>query len=158
MKKTSIVLSILLICSNSFIFRVDSEYEQYKFPQNIELYDMLIITPDQFSHTLQSFIHHKNSVGILTYQKTLESIYEEFQGRDKQEKIKFYIKHAIEEFEIKYVLLIGNINILPIRKTEVNWITFGKLTKKGHPRHPLYLSKNSKKYNFNMESYINSLI
>jgi hypothetical protein len=43
------------------------------------------------------------------------------------------------------------------KKLNVNWITFGELTKKGHPRHPLYLSKNSKKYNFNMENYINNL-
>ena len=34
------------------------------------------------------------------------------------------------------------------------WITFGNLTKKGHPRHPIYLPINSKKFDFDITSYI----
>ena len=34
------------------------------------------------------------------------------------------------------------------------WITFGNITKKSHPRHPLYLPINSKKLDFDILSYI----
>jgi len=44
------------------------------------------------------------------------------------------------------------------KQTNVNWITFGELTKKGHPRHPLYLPQNCKRHNFNIKEYIEKVI
>ncbi len=35
----------------------------------------------------------------------------------------------------------------------VNWITFGVRSKKGHPHHPLYLNSGSPKENFDIISY-----
>jgi hypothetical protein len=70
-------------------------------------YDMVIIAPDKFSKNLQSLIDHKNSHGIQTTLKTTESIYAEFSGRDQPEKIKYFIKSAIENWNITYVLLVG---------------------------------------------------
>lgn len=43
------------------------------------------------------------------------------------------------------------------QKHHVQWIHFSKLTKKGHPRHPLYLPLNAKKYNFDMRKYLTFL-
>ena len=40
------------------------------------------------------------------------------------------------------------------KKYNSKWITFGNTTKKGHPRHPLYLPLNSKKFDFDIISYI----
>jgi hypothetical protein len=37
------------------------------------------------------------------------------QGRDKPEKIKYFIKYAIETWGIEYVLLVGNFRQMPIR-------------------------------------------
>ena len=37
------------------------------------------------------------------------------------------------------------------------WITFGPLSKAGHPHHPLYLSSNAQKENFDITSYISQL-
>ena len=48
---------------------------------------------------------------------TLDYIYSSFPGRDEPEKIKYFIKYALEEWGIDYVLLIGSIDKLPIRKT-----------------------------------------
>ena len=39
--------------------------------------------------------------------KTTEDIYLEYDGRDKPEQIKYFIKDAVESFSISYVLLIG---------------------------------------------------
>jgi hypothetical protein len=83
----------------------------YEFPEKpvvfTDKYDMVIIAPEKFSKDLQPLIDHKNSHGIRTILKTTESIYTEFSGRDQPEKIKYFIKYAIENWNITYVLLVG---------------------------------------------------
>lgn len=81
-------------------------------------YDLAIITPNMYQSTLNAFVDHKNNHGVNTLVKTTSEIYNQFQGRDKQEKIKYFVKHAIETYNTKYVLLIGDINQLPIRQTD----------------------------------------
>jgi len=70
-------------------------------------YDMVIIAPRKFSADLQPLIDYKNSHGIRTILKTTESIYREYSGRDGAEKVKYFIKDAIENWDISYVLLVG---------------------------------------------------
>jgi len=73
-------------------------------------YDMVIITPSAFSDALQPLITHKNSYGIETTLKTTEDIYAEYtNGFDKAEQIKYFIKDALEQWNIKYVLLAGGV-------------------------------------------------
>ena len=86
-------------------------------------YDMVIIAPDQFSSTLQPLIDHKNNYNIRTFLKTTEEIYDEYGGRDNAEQIKYFIKDAAETFEISYVFIIGDINLVPMRKTAVTVLT-----------------------------------
>jgi hypothetical protein len=78
-------------------------------------YDMVIIAPDEFLSEIQSLIDHKNSVGIKTFLKTTEEIYEGYTGRDNAEKIKYFIKDAIEVKNVSYALLIGDVDKLPLR-------------------------------------------
>ena len=68
------------------------------------IYDLVIITPSFYSEKLTSFVNHKNSYGVRTILATLEHIYESSFGRDHAEKIKYYIKHIVEELGIRYVL------------------------------------------------------
>jgi hypothetical protein len=68
-------------------------------------YDLLIIAPEAFSKALQPLIEHKNSIGIETKLTTLEEI--PSIGVDEQESIKYYIKDAIENWGITYLLLVG---------------------------------------------------
>lgn len=70
-------------------------------------YDMVIIAPRKFSLAIRPLINHKNDVGIDTFLKTTEDIYNEYPGVDSAEKIKYFIKDAIETNDISYVLLIG---------------------------------------------------
>jgi len=87
-------------------------------------YDMVIITPSGFSDELQSLVEHKNSHGVSTTLKTTEDIYAEYDGIDKPEQIKYFIKDAIEQWGIKYVLLVGGIDKLPMRKSAVQCSVF----------------------------------
>jgi len=88
-------------------------------------YDMVIIAPHKFSTTLQQLIVHKNSVGIKTFLKTTEEIYAGYDGRDEAEQIKYFIYESAKNLGIQYVLLVGDVDITPIRKTEVNHIWSG---------------------------------
>lgn len=40
------------------------------------------------------------------------------------------------------------------KQYDLNWIHFNQLTKKGHPRHPLYLRADSEIFEFDIENYI----
>ena len=75
-------------------------------------YDLAIIAPSEFSNELERLVDHKNSIGVETNLKITEEIYSEYSGIDKPEQIKYFIKDAIENWNIKYVLLIGGLKSL----------------------------------------------
>jgi len=81
----------------------------YQPANNLESYDMVIIAPSKFSSTLETLINHKNEHGVKTILKTTESIYDEFDGIDKPEQIKYFLKYAKENWTITYVLLVGGL-------------------------------------------------
>ena len=88
----------------------------YTLPKNIinfqDVYDFLIITPAEFESALQSLVDLKNQNEIDTFMVTLDDVYEgtyfPVQGIDNQEKIKFFIKNALENWNIHYLLLVGS--------------------------------------------------
>lgn len=73
--------------------------------------DFLIIAPAEFVDSLEPLVVHKESVGVNTRLVSLDEIFEgsyfEVQGRDDAEKVKYFIKAGIEEWGVKYVLLVG---------------------------------------------------
>ena len=89
----------------------------YELPEStpfplVSEYNMVIIAPESFSTALQPLVEHKNNYGVTTLLKTTENIYAEYSGRDKPEQIKYFIKDALEQWDIKYVLLVGGLNSL----------------------------------------------
>ena len=93
-----------------------SAFEQSKkttseFCTTTDSYDLLIITPYQFRNALQPLKNHKEKHDIKTVIIGLEEIYNNnyfpIEGRDNAEQIKYFIKNAIEEWNIDYVLLVG---------------------------------------------------
>ena len=124
MRKISIICNIILILIiilSINTLAVESEKgninKQYKNFHNsdlstideLELFDLLIITPEIFENKLQTLVEHKNNLDIKTKLVTTEKVYDEmfWFGRDKAEKIKYFIKTALDEWDIKYVLLVG---------------------------------------------------
>ena len=87
---------------------IDVTYQPPKNPVVfLDEYDMVIITPEKFEAQLEPLVEHKNAMGIDTTIKTVEDIYSEYSGRDEPEDIKLFIKDAIEDWGIDYVLLFG---------------------------------------------------
>jgi len=73
------------------------------------MYDLLIISPEEFKEQTIPLVKHKNNIGIKTKIITTNEVYDHiyWKGRDKAEKIKYFIKEAYEYWGIKYVLLMG---------------------------------------------------
>lgn len=80
------------------------------------VYDLLIVSPNYFADALKPLLCHKNNMGISAKLVTLEEVYAQgFWGRDNPEKIKYFIKDALDNWGIKYVLLVGDYKKMPVR-------------------------------------------
>jgi len=92
-------------------------------------YDLLIITPNQYVRLLNPLVEHKNNHNIQTKMVTLDDItsseYFPVEGRDIQEQMKYFIKSAIENWGIIYVLLVGNYKKMPVRYSHLETDTGG---------------------------------
>lgn len=109
-------------------------YEKHNIPINkntqYDSYDLLMIHPKGWGYLLDSFIDHKEKHGIKTIAIGIDEIYNDVyfnvQGRDQPEQIKYFIKNAVENWNISYVLLIGGISdlndqcLIPVRYVWLN--------------------------------------
>jgi len=101
------------------------EYMQsYKKPTlGKEEHNFVILTADEYADELQSLVTHKISRGISTKLVKLSEIYDStyfpVEGRDAPEKIKYFIKNAIENWGTSYVMLVGNKDTFPTRETHI---------------------------------------
>ncbi len=88
-----------------------------------EEYSFLIITIDEYVDELTPLVNHKISNDISTKVVTLTEItngaYFSTQGRDLQEQMKFFIKNAIENWNVVDVMLVGDSDNIPSRETHV---------------------------------------
>ncbi|MBU0496936.1 MAG: hypothetical protein KKC68_04300 [Candidatus Thermoplasmatota archaeon] len=82
-----------------------------------DAYDMLIIAPEAYSEVLEPLLTHKNAMGLVTTIMTYEDIQSIYAGRDGAEDMKLCIKDAVEQWNITYVLLVGDVQRLPTRIT-----------------------------------------
>jgi len=91
--------------------KININYQLPKVPITFpDVYDMVIITAEKFQAKAQELADHKNSVGVETTVETVENILSDpdySSGRDDAEKIKLFVKDALEEWGIHYVLLFG---------------------------------------------------
>ena len=110
--------SIEYITSSEITIEYETKPNDIINTNNEDEYDLLIITPETFSDELDPLVNHKIETGIKTKIKTVEEIYEENIGKDEQEQIKYYIYEQLENYNIKYVLLVGDIRKIPIRTTD----------------------------------------
>lgn len=85
----------------------------YQAPSNPKTFggdqDMVIITAKKFTTVLTKLVDHKNAHGIRTYVMTVDEIEKNYNGTDTPEKIKYFIKDAIEQHGIKFVMLFGGV-------------------------------------------------
>jgi hypothetical protein len=117
-----LVVGILVFSGLGAVAIADDDiWVTYKEPTNPmtfdDVYDMVIISPSEFSDELQPLIDHKNDHEVETTFKSTKEIYNEYDAFDEAEEIKYFIKDAIEDWGVDYVLLVGSVDKLPIRTT-----------------------------------------
>jgi len=86
-------------------------------------YSLIILTPGKYSSALNSLATHKINRNITTKIVTLNDIYTStyfpVQGRDDQEKIKYFIKNAYDNWGTTDVMIVGGIDDFPARETHI---------------------------------------
>jgi len=92
--------------------QVEITYQENEDPiPALDTYDLLVIAPSEFISDLQPLADHKEGHGLKTFIVSLNEIYSgthfPVQGRDDAEQIKYFIKDALENWGIEYVLIVG---------------------------------------------------
>jgi hypothetical protein len=86
-------------------------------------YQLVVIGSSEYSGQVAPLITHKIGKGITSKFVSLNEIYNgayfPTQGRDEAEKVKYFIKNAIENWGTKNILLVGNRFMFPVRETHI---------------------------------------
>jgi hypothetical protein len=86
-------------------------------------FQLVVIGPVDYSAQVAPLITHKIERGITSKFVSLDDIYSgtyfPATGRDNQEKIKYFIKNAIESWTTGNILLVGGSSKVPVRETHV---------------------------------------
>jgi len=80
-----------------------------------EEYDVLIITSRRLEQAAEKLRLLKEKQGFRVLVGFIEDIYKAYEGRDAQEKIRNYIKGVHRDYNIKYVIILGDMDVVPVR-------------------------------------------
>jgi len=107
----------------------------------LNVYPQRSTNPDKIQKSCNDEIHNKNIFFINNYLKKYDKPIIWAAWGTLIEKRKYMIECLKDIYEKN-------------KNCNTCWINFGSLTKKGHPRHPLYLSYSSEKNYFDIKNYI----
>jgi len=120
MKKNTLFTSVLSLIILASLYVPSS----YASPD----YDLLIITPEEFIEEIFPLKMFKLATGRPTITITLEDIYARYVGVDKAEQVKRCIAEYESIHNIKYVLLFGDVDKVPIRYFTVQHFEDGNVS------------------------------
>ncbi len=99
------------------------QHQPSSFQQDgTETIDYVLITAENltesspdYNYSFQDLLTFRENQGLSCTIQTVESIKDAYEGRDTQEKIRNFIKYAYYNWDTKWVLLGGDVEIVPIR-------------------------------------------
>jgi hypothetical protein len=83
---------------------------------------LLVIAPNAFHPALQDFVAHKQTLQP-TELRSLEKILEQNRGVDDPEKLKRFLYEEWRERGLGYALLVGDVDVLPVRYMVLDRVT-----------------------------------
>jgi len=95
-----------------------SEYRALQtatFPPATETVDYVIVTSASLAPAFQPLVEQKERDGLSVKLETMETISASQPGRDAPEKLRNYIRHACADWGVQYVLLGGDVDVVPCR-------------------------------------------
>ncbi|DAC72123.1 MAG TPA: hypothetical protein DSN98_06800 [Thermoplasmata archaeon] len=102
---------------------IDYESSIPQASSTLDSYQLVVIGPAEYSGQIAPLITHKIGRGITSKFVSLEDIYAgtyfPVTGRDNQEKIKYFIKNAVESWTTGNILFVGGSSKVPVRETHV---------------------------------------
>ena len=87
----------------------------------VEPFDLLIITHEDFLPECERLAEWKNSTGMPTAIVTWQDLASSYTGGDLAERIKRGIEYWYNVRRVKYVLLMGDADVFPVRYITVDW-------------------------------------
>lgn len=83
---------------------------------------LIIIAPDRFHSTLSEYVRHKPA-SLRTELVSLEQILKTTDGVDDPERLKRFLYTAWRRREVGYVLLVGDVDVMPVRYMVLDRVT-----------------------------------
>lgn len=105
-------LYVTLAASATFAVESNRAAAPLKPKQSVER--LLVIAPSRFLPALEKFMRHKSELLDATV-KPLEEVLAGSQGVDDAEKLKRYLYANWREHGLDFVLLVGDVDVLPVR-------------------------------------------
>lgn len=84
--------------------------------------EMVVVAPQRFEADLQPLIEHRRR-DLTVDVATLETVLNDTEGADDPEKLKRFLFRAWKERQLRYVLLVGDSSVLPVRYMVLDRIT-----------------------------------
>ena len=84
--------------------------------------EMVIVTPQRFEADLRPLVEHR-SRELAVQVATLETVLGDSAGVDDPEKLKRFLYRAWKERHLRYVLLVGDSSLLPVRYMVLDRVT-----------------------------------
>ena len=84
-------------------------------PASGSSYDYLLITSAALQGAFQPLLDQKTARGLAVVTETIEDIYSNYPGVDNAEKVRSFIQHAYNDWGVDYVLLGGDVAVVPWR-------------------------------------------
>ncbi len=106
-----------VIFFNSIKIQLDYEKEEEKKNEKIDSIELAIITKNQFIGYFEPLKRWKTEKGIPARIFDFDSIINVSTGRDNQEKLRNFIKILYSNYNLKYVILGGDVGVIPARIT-----------------------------------------
>ncbi|MBN1433695.1 T9SS type A sorting domain-containing protein [Candidatus Fermentibacterales bacterium] len=78
--------------------------------------DFLVVTSSDYGDSFSEFVSYKNGTGVVTELVYISDILSSTPGYDDAEKLRNYIVDRFESDGLRYVLLAGDQNVLPVRE------------------------------------------
>lgn len=101
----------ILRCAKNAELTITYQLPETQTASASDQYELVIIAPEKFSDAVQPLATHKIGKGMTTklvmQEDICNSIYFPVEGRDCAEEMKYFIKNAFDQWETKYVLLVG---------------------------------------------------
>jgi Peptidase family C25 len=82
---------------------------------------LLVVAPTSLTAAVQPLVAHRNATGTLTRMVSLADCLGHFGGSDDAARLRVAIVYASEYLETRYVLLVGDASMIPVRYRYIAW-------------------------------------